>query len=90
MRTLLAVTGLAALAWGGYLLAEFALASTRDAWQAELWFLGGPIAHDAVVAPVVGAVGLLIATRLPPHWRAPVATGAVAAAAAALIENHRE
>ncbi|MBC6446106.1 hypothetical protein [Actinokineospora xionganensis] len=85
MRTVLAVAGLAALAWGGYLLAEFALASTRDAWHAGLWFLGGPIAHDAVIAPVVGAAGLVIATRLPTHWRTPVATGAAATGVLVLL-----
>lgn len=75
-RTLLAIAGAAALAWGGYLVAEFALAP--DAWQAALWFLGGPLVHDAVVAPIVGAIGLLIATRLPAHWRTPVTAGVVA------------
>lgn len=55
MRTLLAIAGAAALAWGVYLIAEFALAS--DSWQAAPRFLGGPVMHDAVVAPIVGAIG---------------------------------
>lgn len=33
--------------------------------------------HDAVVAPVVGIGGLVLARALPPWARVPVATGAV-------------
>lgn len=49
MRTVFAIAGVAALAWGVYLVAEFAFAP--DSWQAAMWFLGGPVVHDAVVAP---------------------------------------
>lgn len=80
MRAVLAIAGLAALAWGGWLAWEFAAASARDGVQALAWFAGGPVLHDAVLAPVVGAVGLVIARVLPRPWRAPVAVGGVLSA----------
>ncbi|HVK21031.1 MAG TPA: hypothetical protein VM677_06700, partial [Actinokineospora sp.] len=54
-------------------------------WQGLAWFVGGPVVHDAVVAPVVGGVGLLIASRISPRWRTPVLAGSVATGVLALL-----
>ncbi|SDD30624.1 hypothetical protein [Actinokineospora iranica] len=85
VRILLGLAGLAALAFGATLAADFGMASWRDTGQALAFFVGGPLAHDAVVAPLVGAIGLVIARRLPPAWRAPVAAGAVASGVLILL-----
>ncbi|MCT2582946.1 hypothetical protein [Actinophytocola gossypii] len=71
MRVVLAVLGVAALAWGAWLAVE------SVSVPALLWFAGGPVVHDAVVAPLVGVVGLAVARFVPERWRAPVAVGAV-------------
>jgi hypothetical protein len=75
LRWMFAVAGVAALAWGGWLAWDFA--DARDAIQAVFWFVGGPIVHDVVVAPVVGIGGLALARVVPAGWRVPVAVGAV-------------
>ncbi|HEV2778745.1 MAG TPA: hypothetical protein VGX25_05030 [Actinophytocola sp.] len=85
MRTLFAVAGLTALAWGAWLAWDFATASARDGLQALAWFVGGPVAHDAILAPAVGVAGLLIARGLPRAWRAPVAVGGVLSGVLALL-----
>jgi hypothetical protein len=85
MRTVLAIAGLGALVWGGWLAWDFAAASTRDGVQALAWFVGGPVLHDAVVAPVVGITGLVVARTLPRAWRAPVAVGGVVSAVLVLL-----
>jgi hypothetical protein len=75
LRWVFALAGLAALAWGAWLAWDFA--GRHDALQAALWFVGGPVVHDGLVAPVVGVGGLVLARVLPVAWRVPVAVGAV-------------
>lgn len=76
MRTALFLLGAAALGWGAYLAIELALASTRDGVQGVAFLLGGPLAHDLLVAPLVGLTGLLIARHVPGRWVGPVSAGA--------------
>ncbi|TLW94988.1 hypothetical protein FFT09_03820 [Saccharomonospora piscinae] len=83
-RVLLSLAGLAALAWGGVLAFEFVTTSAR--WPSALWwFAGGTLAHDFLVAPLVGVAGVLLARVLPEPWRAPVAAGAVLSAVLVLL-----
>jgi hypothetical protein len=77
MRTLFALTGLGLLAYGAVLVFEFAGSRTVNAVQGAAWFVGGPLVHDGLVAPVVGLVGLGLTKVLPRPWRAPVAVGLV-------------
>lgn len=84
-RIALALPGLAALAWGAVLAIQFALHSWRDGRSAIAYFLGGAILHDAVVAPIVGVIGLLISTRVPVAWRTPIRVGAVISAVLGLL-----
>nr|MBA2601448.1 hypothetical protein [Actinomycetota bacterium] len=47
------------------------------------WFLGGALVHDAVLAPVVFGVALLLG-RVPRPWKASLQGGLVAAAVVTL------
>lgn len=85
MRTLLALTGLALLAYGAVLAWEFGTSRTINAVQGIAWFVGGPIVHDGFVAPLVGVVGLLLTRFVAPSWRAPVVVGVVLSAVLTLL-----
>jgi hypothetical protein len=85
MRLVLAVSGLALLAYGAVLSWEFASSRTVNAVQGAAWFVGGPLVHDGIVAPVVGVVGLLLTRFVPAAWRAPVAAGVVLSAVLTLL-----
>jgi hypothetical protein len=75
LRFVFAAAGLAALAWGAWLAWDFA--GAHNAVQVAFWLVGGPVVHDALVAPVVGLAGLALARFVPVAWRVPVAVGAV-------------
>jgi hypothetical protein len=85
IRIAFALPGLAALAWGLVLAVQFALHSFRDGRSAIAFFIGGPILHDAVVAPFVGVVGLLISKWVGQRWRTPVRVGAAVSGVLTLI-----
>jgi hypothetical protein len=85
MRWVFAVAGLGLLAHGAVLTWEFATSRTVNAVQGLAWFVGGPLVHDGIVAPVVGVAGLLLTRVVPAPWRAPVAVGAVLSALLALL-----
>lgn len=76
-RALLALSGLALLAYGAVLAWEFATSRTVNAVQGIAWFVGGPLIHDGVVAPAVGLTGLVLTRVVPTSWRAPVTAGVV-------------
>jgi hypothetical protein len=84
-RVLLAVTGLALLAYGAVLTWEFAASRTVNAVQGAAWFIGGPLVHDGIVAPVVGLTGLALTRIVPRPWRTPVITGVVVSGVLALV-----
>ncbi|OZM73479.1 hypothetical protein CFN78_07965 [Amycolatopsis antarctica] len=85
MRIAVFTAGLAMLVWGGYLFAEFALPLGPQGLVAAAWLFGGPLAHDLLVAPVVGVVGLLLIRALPAAWRAPVRLALVLTAMLGLL-----
>lgn len=85
MRIVLALAGLALLGYGAVLAWDFGTSRTVNAVEGLAWFVGGPVVHDGLVAPVVGAVGLLIARRLARPWRAPVTVGLVLTAVLTLL-----
>ncbi len=49
------------------------------------YLFGGPILHDAVLAPAVALAGLAIARLVPASWRATLATGLLATGVLVLI-----
>lgn len=77
IRVLLAMSGLALLAYGAVLTWEFATSRTVNAVQGIAWFVGGPLVHDGIVAPAVGLIGLALTRVTPQPWRTPVAVGVV-------------
>jgi hypothetical protein len=74
VRALLIGAGVGIAAYGGWLLRPNFVAAAE-------WLLAGPILHDAVVAPVVGLVGLALTRLLPTRtaatriWRWWIAAG---------------
>jgi hypothetical protein len=84
-RILLAIVGLALLAYGGVLAWEFGASRTVNAVQGIAWFVGGPLIHDGLVAPAVGVLGLLLTRIVTQPWRTPVTIGLVLTAVLALL-----
>ncbi|WP_158889230.1 hypothetical protein [Amycolatopsis anabasis] len=85
VRLLLVLAGLAALAWGAVLFADFAFPLGPESFAALGWLLGGPIAHDALVAPAAGLAGLVLTRFAPRPWRVPLLVGAVLSAVLTLL-----
>ncbi|GAB3574209.1 hypothetical protein GCM10027445_34660 [Amycolatopsis endophytica] len=84
-RVLIALPGLAALGWGAYLFVQFALTSADQTLSALLFLAGGPVLHDAVLAPVAALAGLVLTRVLPGPWRTPVRIGAAFSLLLALL-----
>jgi hypothetical protein len=84
-RVLLALPGLAALAWGVVLFAEYALPLRPDVFGTVGWLVGGPILNDALIAPLTAAVGITLARVLPAPWKTPVVTGTVLTGVLAIL-----
>ncbi|MFI5558594.1 hypothetical protein ACIA2T_04880 [Amycolatopsis japonica] len=77
LRLLLFLPGLAALAWGAVLFSEYAFPLRPDVFGTLGWLAGGPLVHDLLIAPLVGAAGFALSRFLPDRWKTPVKTGAV-------------
>ncbi|MET0822180.1 MAG: hypothetical protein ABWY58_14550 [Aeromicrobium sp.] len=74
VRGLLVVAGVGFGLWGLWLMRDF----TREQLTSEaFWLAGGVVLHDAVLAPVVVAVGYVASRVLPAHWRSATATAFV-------------
>lgn len=72
IRLPLALGGIAAMGWGLWLMRDDGL----ERWRSQLaWILGGVIAHDALLAPLVVLVGVLAARSLRPRWRSVATVG---------------
>lgn len=71
MRWVIGTIGVAMGVWGAFLLLPLVDVNLA------LWFVGGPVVHDLLLAPFVGGLGLLITRWVPKPWRAPVQVGAV-------------
>lgn len=84
-RILLAIAGLALLAYGALLAWEFATSRAVNAVQGIAWFVGGPLVHDGLVAPAVGLAGLLLSRTITRPWRTPVTIGLVLTAVLTLL-----
>ena len=76
-RWALGVAGVGAMAWGARLVLTGGAAT--DPVAVASWLIGGLVVHDAVLAPLVVAVGWLAARVLPPWLRAPVQVGTLVA-----------
>ncbi|QKE82975.1 hypothetical protein [Arthrobacter sp. NEB 688] len=67
-RALLGVVGLAALAWGLLLVSDLG----PQVVDVLVWVVGGILAHDAVLAPVVVGLGALLGLAAPAWMRPPL------------------
>ncbi|WP_409493653.1 hypothetical protein [Amycolatopsis sp. cmx-11-12] len=76
LRLLLFLPGLGALAWGAVLFAEYAFPLRPDVFGTLGWLAAGPLVHDLLIAPLVGAAGFALSRFLPERWKTPVKTGA--------------
>jgi hypothetical protein len=79
----LAVVGILVMGFGIYGLIDNADETQPDQWIR--WFLGSALAHDFVLAPVVAAVSVLVARRVPTRYRAIVQGALIASGIVALI-----
>jgi hypothetical protein len=71
VRALLILTGVGFGLWGLWLMRDF----TREQLTSEaFWLAGGVVLHDAILAPVVVAVGYAASRVLPGHFRSSTAT----------------
>lgn len=68
-RLCLGALGLAATAYGLVLLVGL---GTEQVAAVVVWVGGGVVAHDALLAPLVVALGVLAAVRAPSWWRTPL------------------
>lgn len=74
LRLTVGATGLGLLGWGAWLV--FGLGT--DSWiSLGLWLAGGVLGHDALLAPVVVALGVLATRLAPPASRAPLAVALI-------------
>jgi hypothetical protein len=79
------VVGWAVMGYGvwGFLSNHRSTVPARTVW----WIAGTAVAHDAIVAPLVTLVGLLLANLLPRWARGPVAA-AVAASGVVVVFSY--
>jgi hypothetical protein len=68
-RLCLGVLGAAATAYGLVLLVRL---GTDQLAAVLVWVVGGVVAHDGFIAPLVVALGVLVAVRAPSSWRTPL------------------
>ena len=65
----LGVLGAAVTAYGLFLLSGLGL---QQVTAVLVWVLGGVVANDGVITPLVVALGVLVAVRAPSSWRTPL------------------
>jgi hypothetical protein len=74
MRWVIGVLGVGLIGWGAV---ELLPALVDSPLSLGGWLVGGPVVHDALLAPLVGVGGAVIARVLPKPWRTPVGAGLV-------------
>ena len=79
-----APAGAALMGWGAALYLD----ATPDAarrFDFTLWVVGLDVVHDAVVAPIVVALGVGVSRLVRGSWRAPVQVGLIMSGAVLLV-----
>lgn len=84
-RALLALPGLAALAWGVVLFVEYAFPLRPDVFGTVGWIVAGPLVNDGVVAPLTAVLGFALSRLLPPRWRTPAIAATVTTGVLAIL-----
>ncbi|MDQ3752953.1 MAG: hypothetical protein M3333_08705 [Actinomycetota bacterium] len=72
----MAVIGWLIMSYGVYGLMINAARTHPSSWL--LWFLGGIVVHDFLIAPVVISVGVIVSRAVPDDFRGPVQGALVA------------
>lgn len=68
-RLCLGAMGVAGTAYGLVLLLGL---GTEQLAAVLVWVVGGVVAHDGLIVPLVVALGVLVAVRAPSSWRTPL------------------
>lgn len=76
-RVLLGTAGVLLILVGAYHLYDISTRGASRVVSIAAWTAGGVLLHDAVVAPLVVLVGVLLVPRLPSWGRGPVTAGLV-------------
>ncbi len=82
-RWVLYALGTAAIAWGLYGIHRDAVFTAPANWLA--FFVGSALVHDALLAPVVALVAVVLVRRVPPPYRSLVQGGLFVTAAVTLV-----
>lgn len=69
VRALLVLAGVGFGLWGLWLMRDF---TSERLVSAGIWLGGGIVLHDAVLAPLTVAIGVVAARLLPRYARAPM------------------
>ena len=72
VRVALGALGVAGIVWGGWLLRDDGLDRLQST---ALWLVGVVVLHDAVLAPLIVALGVVAMKVLPRNHRALAAVG---------------
>lgn len=74
VRVLLALAGVSAAGFGLWTLRDD---EVDKLVAAVTWLIGGVILHDAILAPCVLGVGVLVARFAPAYWHKPMVIGTI-------------
>lgn len=74
VRAVLVAGGFAMGLWGLWLMRDFRF---DQLLSAVVWLAGGVVAHDGILAPVVVAIGVVLARFTPRHVRKPMTVGLI-------------
>lgn len=74
MRALLISVGVLMGLWGLWLVRDFRFDQLRSA---VTWLAGGVVVHDAILAPLVVGIGVVLARVVPVYARKPVTVGLI-------------
>ena len=73
-RALLVAVGVLMGLWGLWLVRDFRFDQLRST---VTWLAGGVVLHDAILAPLVVGVGVILARVVPVYARKPVTVGLI-------------
>ena len=73
-RALLVAVGVLMGLWGLWLVRDFRFDQLRST---VTWLAGGVVLHDAILAPLVVGVGVILARFVPVYARKPVTVGLI-------------
>ena len=76
VRIAVGAVGVAGIGYGLF-LALTTLRRWPDVIATALWFGLPPLVFDLLLVPLIGLLGSLVSTRVPPRWRPPMIIGLI-------------